>query len=43
MENKTESNGGMEQINGDYLGLNFIRAAKRNHDSMTQIGQPFVE
>ena len=43
MENKTESNGGIEQETGDYLGLNFIRAAKRNHDAMTQIGQPFVE
>jgi hypothetical protein len=43
MENKTESNGGIEQETGDYLGLNFIRAPKRNHDAMTQIGQPFVE
>ncbi len=43
MENKTESNRGVKQETGDYLGLNFIRAPKRNHDSMTQIGQPFVE
>lgn len=43
MENKTESNRGIEQENGDYLGLNFIRAPKMNHDAMTQIGQPFVE
>ena len=43
MENKTESNGGIEQETGDYLGLNFIRAPKRNHDAMTQIGQPFME
>ena len=43
MENKTESNGGVEQETGDYLGLNFIRAPKRNHDSMTQIGLPFAK
>ncbi len=43
MENKTESNRGIEQETGDYLGLNFIRAPKMNHDAMTQIGQPFVE
>ncbi len=43
MENKTESNIGIEQQTGNYLGLNFIRAPKRNHDAMTQIGQPFVE
>jgi len=43
MENKTESNRGIEQETGNYLGLNFIRAPKRNHDAMTQIGQPFVE
>ena len=43
MENKTESNGGIEQETGDYLGLNFIRAPKRNHDAMTQIGRPFVD
>jgi len=43
MENKTESNKGIEQEPGNYLGLNFIRAPKRNHDAMTQIGQPFVE
>jgi phosphatidylinositol kinase/protein kinase (PI-3 family) len=43
MENKTESNRGLEQETGNYLGLNFIRAPKRNHDAMTQIGQPFVE
>jgi uncharacterized protein YbaA (DUF1428 family) len=43
MENKTESNRGIEQETGDYLGLNFIRAPKRNHDAMTQTGQPFVE
>ncbi len=43
MENKTESNSGIEQEAGNYLGLNFIRAPKRNHDAMTQIGQPFVE
>jgi uncharacterized protein YbaA (DUF1428 family) len=43
MENKTESNRGIEQEAGSYLGLNFIRAPKRNHDAMTQIGQPFVE
>jgi uncharacterized protein YbaA (DUF1428 family) len=43
MKNKTESNRGIEQEAGSYLGLNFIRAPKRNHDAMTQIGQPFVE
>ncbi len=42
MENKTESNRGIEEA-GNYLGLNFIRAPKRNHDAMTQIGQPFVQ
>lgn len=43
MENKNESNRGIEQENGDYLGLNFIRAPKRNHAALTQIGQPFLE
>ena len=44
MENKTKSNIGTEQEEtGNYLGLNFIRAPKRNHDAMKQIGQPFVE
>jgi phosphatidylinositol kinase/protein kinase (PI-3 family) len=43
MDNKTKSNTGIEQETGNYLGLNFIRAPKRNHDAMTQIGQPFVE
>ena len=43
MENKTESNRGIDQETGDYLGLSFIRAPKMNHDAMTQIGQPFVE
>ncbi len=43
MENKTESNRGIEQETGNYLGLNFIRAPKRNHDAMTQICQPFME
>jgi uncharacterized protein YbaA (DUF1428 family) len=44
METKTESNRGIEQEqNGNYLGINFIRAPKRNHDAMKQIGQPFVE
>jgi uncharacterized protein YbaA (DUF1428 family) len=42
MEDKTESNRGIEEA-GNYLGLNFIRAPKRNHDAMTQIGQPFVQ
>jgi phosphatidylinositol kinase/protein kinase (PI-3 family) len=43
MENKTESNREIGQETRDYLGLNFIRAPKMNHDAMTQIGQPFVE
>ena len=43
MENKTESNREIEQGIGKYLELNFIRAPKRNHDALTQIGQPFVE
>jgi uncharacterized protein YbaA (DUF1428 family) len=44
MEDKTESNRGIEQKEtGNYLGLNFIRAPKRNHDAMKQIGQPFME
>jgi hypothetical protein len=44
MENKTESNKGIGQKEtGNYLGINFIRAPKRNHDAMKQIGQPFME
>jgi hypothetical protein len=44
MENKTESNREIEQEQtGNYLGINFIRAPKTNHDAMKQIGQPFVE
>jgi hypothetical protein len=44
MENKTESNIGIEQKEtGNYSELNFIRAPKRNHDAMKQIGQPFME
>ncbi|MFL6485699.1 MAG: hypothetical protein ACJ71D_03155 [Nitrososphaera sp.] len=44
MEDKTESNTRIEQKEtGNYLGLNFIRAPKRNHDAMKQIGQPFME
>ena len=44
METKTESNRGIEQEQtGNYLGINFIRAPKRNHDAMKQISQPFVE
>jgi uncharacterized protein YbaA (DUF1428 family) len=44
MENKTESNREIElEQTGNYLGINFIRAPKRNHDAMKQIGQPFVE
>jgi hypothetical protein len=43
MENKTESGNKIGQETGNYLGLNFIRAPKRNHDSMKQINQPFVE
>jgi uncharacterized protein YbaA (DUF1428 family) len=44
MENKTESNREIKQKEtGNYLGLNFIRAPKRNHDAMKQIDQPFVE
>lgn len=43
MENKTELNSDRDPGTGNYLGLNFIRAPKRNHDAMTQIGQPFVE
>jgi uncharacterized protein YbaA (DUF1428 family) len=44
METKTESNRGIEQEQtGNYLGINFIRAPKRNHDAMKQTGQPFVE
>jgi uncharacterized protein YbaA (DUF1428 family) len=43
MENKTESNKGIGQEAGNYLGLSFIRAPKRNHDTMRQVGQPFTE
>jgi uncharacterized protein YbaA (DUF1428 family) len=43
MENKTESNKGIGQVAGNYLGLNFIRAPKRNHDTMRQVSQPFME
>jgi uncharacterized protein YbaA (DUF1428 family) len=43
MENKTESNKGIGQEAGNNLGLSFIRALKRNHDTMRQVGQPFME
>jgi hypothetical protein len=31
------------KLNPIYLGLNFIRASKTNHDAMKQTGQPFME
>jgi hypothetical protein len=44
METKTESDREIEQRQtGNYLGLNFIRAPKRNHDAMKQISKPFME
>ncbi len=43
MENNTESNRGIGQETGNYLGLNLVRAPKRNHVAMKQIGQPLVE
>jgi uncharacterized protein YbaA (DUF1428 family) len=44
METKTESDREIEQgQTGNYLGLNFIRAPKRNHDAMKQISKPFME
>jgi uncharacterized protein YbaA (DUF1428 family) len=29
--------------NGNYLGLNFVRAPKKNHDALEQIGKPFAQ
>ena len=43
MENKIESAAEIEEGIGSYLGLNFIRAPKRNHDAMAQIGKLFVQ
>jgi uncharacterized protein YbaA (DUF1428 family) len=44
METKTESDREIEQgQTGNYLGLNFIRAPKRNHDAMKQFSKPFME
>lgn len=40
---KTESATGIEEETGNYLGLNIIRAPKKNHDPMEQIGKPFVQ
>ena len=31
------------EATGNYLGLNFIRAPKKNHDAMERIGKPFVK
>jgi uncharacterized protein YbaA (DUF1428 family) len=42
MENKTESGRELEET-GNYLGLNFVRAPKRNHDAIAQIGIPLVQ
>jgi uncharacterized protein YbaA (DUF1428 family) len=43
MENKIESATEMEEEIDSYLGLNFIRALKKNHEAMAQIGKPFVQ
>jgi uncharacterized protein YbaA (DUF1428 family) len=40
--NKTESTSEIEEP-GNYLGLNFIRAPKKNHESIEQIGKPLVQ
>jgi hypothetical protein len=37
-----ESSSEMEAT-GNYLGLNFVRAPKKNHDAMERIGKPFVQ
>jgi uncharacterized protein YbaA (DUF1428 family) len=42
MEEITESDPEMEEAR-NYLGLNFIRAPKKNHDAMEQIGKPFAQ
>jgi uncharacterized protein YbaA (DUF1428 family) len=39
--NETESSTEIET--GNYLGLNFIRAPKKNHESIEQIGKPIVQ
>jgi uncharacterized protein YbaA (DUF1428 family) len=40
---KTESATEIEEETGNYLGLNFIRAPKKNHDAIEHIGKPFVQ
>jgi uncharacterized protein YbaA (DUF1428 family) len=39
--NKNESTTEIET--GNYLGLSFIRAPKKNHESIEQIGKPLVQ
>jgi uncharacterized protein YbaA (DUF1428 family) len=43
MENKNESSTEIQEGTGNYLGLNFVRAPKKNHDAMEQIGKPFAQ
>ena len=43
MENKNESSTEIQEGTGNYLGLNFVRAPKKNHDAMEQIGKPFSQ
>ncbi len=40
---KTESATEIEEETGNYLGLNFIRAPKKNYDAIEHIGKPFVQ
>jgi uncharacterized protein YbaA (DUF1428 family) len=41
MEKATGSS--IEIESGNYLGLNLIKAPKKNHDALAQIGTPFVQ
>lgn len=41
--NKIAESGSEMEATGNYLGLNFIRAPKKNHDAMERIGKPFVQ
>jgi uncharacterized protein YbaA (DUF1428 family) len=43
MDKKAESGSEMEGETGNYLGLNFVRAPKKSHDAMEQIGKPFTQ
>jgi MinD-like ATPase involved in chromosome partitioning or flagellar assembly len=38
-----ESSTEIEEETRNYMGLNYIPALKKNHDTMEQIGKPFVQ